>query len=74
MNQKRVVSDLVYGYFYGKWDVTVFDYVRYLHELPEFSVYYSRMQNVRLSLQQIGSAMDAELEACKEILNIKTSD
>lgn len=42
--------------------------------MKEFNVYYSRMQNVRLSLQQIGSAMDAELEACKEILNIKTSD
>lgn len=35
---------------------------------------YSRMQNVRLSLQQIGTAMDTELKACKEILNIKTSD
>ena len=72
VNQKRVVSDLVYGYFYGKWDATVFDYVRYLHELPEFNVYYSRMQNVRLSLQQIGSAMESELDACKGILNIKT--
>ena len=68
VNQKRVVSDLVYGHFYGDWYATVFDYVRYLHELPEFNIYYSRMQNVRLSLQEIGQAMEAELERCKEIL------
>ena len=68
VNQKRVVSDLVYGHFSGDWYATVFDYVRYLHELPEFNVYYSRMQNVRLSLQEIGQAMEAELERCKEIL------
>jgi hypothetical protein len=70
VNQKRVVADNVYGYFYGKWDVTVFDYVRYLHELPEFNVFYSRMQNVRLSLQGIGAAMQTELNTCKTILKI----
>ena len=70
VNQKRVVADIVYGYFYGKWDANVFDYVRYLHELPEFNVFYSRMQNVRLSLQEIGAAMKTELNTCKTILKI----
>lgn len=70
VNQKRVVADIVYGYFYGKWDATVLDYVRFLHELPEFNVFYSRMQNVRLSLQEIGAAMQTELSSCKSILNI----
>ena len=58
VNQKRVVADIVYGYFYGKWDANVFDYVRYLHELPEFNVFYSRMQN------------ETELNTCKTILKI----
>ena len=68
VDQKRVVSDIVYGYFYGKWDATIWDYVRFLHELPEFNIYYSRMQNVRLSLEQIGQSMESELNACKTIL------
>ena len=72
VNQKRVVADLVYGYFYGKMDATMLDYVRYLHELPEFNVFYSRMQNVRLSLQEIGAAMQTELSASQSILKITT--
>ena len=70
VNQKRVVADLVYGYFYGKLDATILDYVRYLHELPEFNVFYSRMQNVRLSLREIGAAMQTELNDSKSILKI----
>lgn len=70
INQKRVVADLVYRHFYGDMNATIFDYVRYLHELPEFNVYYSRMQNVRLSLQEIDKAMQGELDSCKKILKL----
>lgn len=69
IDQKRVVADLVYGHFYGDLNATTFDYVRYLHELPAFNVYYSRMQNVRLTLQEIDKAMVGELDSCKTILN-----
>ena len=47
------------------------DYVRYLHELTEFNVFYSRMQNVRASLRQIEDSMSKELFACKQIRNSK---
>ena len=70
IDQKRVVADLVYRHFYGDMNATIFDYVRYLHELPEFNVYYSRMQNVRLSLQEIDKAMQGELDSCKKILKL----
>lgn len=69
IDQKRVVADLVYGRFYGDTTATTFDYVRYLHELPEFNVYYSRMQSVRLTLQEIDKSMQQELDSCKKILN-----
>lgn len=68
IDQKRVVADLVYADFYGKLDSTDRDYVRYLHELREFNIFYSRMQNVRASLNQIGQSMAEELSACKEML------
>ena len=68
IDQKRVVADLVYADFYGKQDSTNRDYVLYLHELREFNIFYSRMQNVRASLNQIGQSMAEELSACKEIL------
>lgn len=71
IDQKRVVADLVYRHFYGDMTATTFDYVRYLHELPEFNVYYSRMQNVRLSLQDIDKAMLSELDCCKQILALR---
>ena len=70
IDQKRIVADLVYRHFYGDMTATLFDYVRYLHELPEFNVYYSRMQNVRLTLQEIDKAMIGELDSCKTILGL----
>ena len=70
IDQKRIVADLVYRHFYGDMKATLFDYVRYLHELPEFNVYYSRMQNVRLSLKEIDKAMLDELNYCKKMLDI----
>ncbi|MBQ8968206.1 MAG: hypothetical protein IJ064_00525 [Bacteroidaceae bacterium] len=72
IDQKRVVADLVYAHFYGDLNATEWDYVRYLHELSEFNVYYSRMQNVRLTLEEIDKAMLAELDSCKTLLNSKT--
>ena len=51
-------------------NATLLDYVRYLHELPEFNVYYSRMQNVRLTLQEIDKAMLGELDGCMKILGL----
>ena len=71
IDQKRVVADNVYSRFYGDWNATDRDYVRYLHELDEYNVFYSRMQNVRSSLDAIGEAMAAELNACKAILKIE---
>ena len=70
IDQKRVVADVVYGHFYGDMNATLLDYVRYLHELPEFNVYYSRMQNVRLSLRDIDKSMLAELDSCRKLLNL----
>ena len=68
IDQKRVVADNVYTRFYGDWKATERDYVRYLHELTEFNVFYSRMQNVRASLGQIEEYMSTELSECKRIL------
>lgn len=70
IDQKRVVADNVYSHFYGVGNATDRDYVRYLHELDEYNVFYSRMQNVRSSLDEIGKAMAQELGACKSILGI----
>lgn len=70
IDQKRVVADNIYSHFYGVLDATDRDYVRYLHELDEFNIYYSRMQNVRASLEEIGEAMAGELEACKAVLKL----
>ena len=71
IDQKRVVADLVYGKFYGTGDsVTNWDYVRFLHGLPEFNVFYSRMQFARYPLMEGEKLMLAELEACKEILHV----
>ncbi len=71
IDQKRVVADNVYARFYGDLEATERDYVRYLHELTEFNVFYSRMQNVRASLRQIEDSMSQELSACKQILEIQ---
>ena len=71
IDQKRVVADNVYTRFYGDWQATDRDYVRYLHELTEFNIFYSRMQNVRASLRQIEDSMSGELSACKQILGIQ---
>ena len=71
IDQKRVVTDNVYARFYGDWKATERDYVRYLHELTEFNIFYSRMQNVRASLRQIEESMSGELSTCKRILGIQ---
>ncbi len=71
IDQKRVVADNVYAHFYGNLEATERDYVCYLHELTEFNVFYSRMQNVRASLRQIEDSMSKELSACKQILDIQ---
>lgn len=71
VDQKRIVADLVYANFYGKWDATIDDYVRYLHELPEFNVYYSRMQNIRPLLKVLHSMMNEQLDACRQRLGMQ---
>ena len=71
IDQKRVVTDAVYTRFYGAGDsVTNWDYVRYLHKLPEYNVFFSRMQSARYPLMEGEHYMLAELEACKEILKV----
>ena len=71
IDQKRIVADNVYAHFYGDLSATERSYVLYLHELTEFNVFYSRMQNVRALLQEIEKSMLQELNACKDILKIK---
>ncbi|MBQ9713191.1 MAG: hypothetical protein IJV54_12990 [Bacteroidales bacterium] len=71
VDQKRIVADNVYARFYGDFQATERDYVRYLHELTEFNVFYSRMQNVRASLKMIEESMSGELSSCKKILGIE---
>ena len=71
IDQKRVVADNVYARFYGDWKSTDRDFVLYLHELTEFNVFYSRMQNVRAALREIEDSMSQELSACKQILGIR---
>lgn len=71
VDQKRIVADNVYARFYGDFQATERDYVRYLHELTEFNVFYSKMQNVRASLKMIEESMSGELSSCKMILGIE---
>lgn len=72
IDQKRVVADIVYAKFYDTgYSVTNWDYVRFLHNLPEFNVFYSRMQAARYPLMEGEQQMLAEIEACKEILHSK---
>lgn len=71
IDQKRVVTDIVYAQFYGSEKaVTNWDYVRFLLSLPEYRVFYYRMQLGRIPLMEGEHYMLAELEACKEILHI----
>lgn len=70
IDQKRVVADKVYARFYGTGNsVTNWDYVRYLHELPEYNVFYSRLQSALYPLKEGEKLMQEELAACKEILS-----
>lgn len=71
ISQKRIVADIVYSRFYGMANpVTNWDYVRFLHDLPEYNVFYSRLQSVRYPLKEGEKLMLAELDACKEILKV----
>ena len=72
VDQKRVVADIVYGNFYGAGNsVTNWDYVRFLHQLPEYNVFWSRMQAARYPMMEGQKLMLAELDACKEILKVE---
>ena len=69
IDQKRVVSDMVYAHFYGKEDsVTHLDYVRFLLNMPEYTIFFSRMRQARYPMQEGEQVMLDELNACKEIL------
>ena len=74
IEQKQIVSDLVYLQFYGKAEATQWDVIRYLHELPEFVIFYSRLQYVRLGLKEGDEALLAELKACQEILGLEREE
>ena len=72
IDQKRIVSDQVYSHFFGSKEVvTELDFVRYIFEMPEFNVFYTRMQKIRLPLKDGKSLMIAEMEECKKILNME---
>lgn len=72
IDQKRVVADLVYAEFYGKGAAsTSRSLVRFLHELPQFNVFWMRMQSARYPLMEGDKYMLEQLNACKEILNVE---
>lgn len=65
IDQKRVVADLLYSHFYGDITATSRDYVRFLYNLPEFNIYYARLDNVRSLLLLLDPMMKEDLDACK---------
>ena len=68
IDQKRVVADCLYAHFYGDITATSRDYVRFLYDLPEFNIYYARLENVRNLLLILDPMMKEDLDACKERL------
>ncbi len=70
VSQKRICADLAYARFYGDLSGTDKKVVEYLHDLPQFNIMYSRMQNVRMALRQADGLLLGELKACHDILNI----
>lgn len=70
VDQKRICSDIVYARIYGDTTITERGIVRLLHEMPQFNVLYSRMQNVRFILKQADTQLLEELRACHDILGI----
>ena len=72
IDQKRIVSDRVYSHFFeSKEPVTEWDFVRYIFEIPEFNVFYTRLQKVRPPLKEGKGLMIEELEECKKILRME---
>ena len=71
IDQKRVVADLTYAHFYGNTDATWRDYVVFLYTLPEYSLFYSRMQNAFFPMDVGEKLMLEELNACKGLLQQK---
>ena len=67
IDQKRIVATWSMVISMAIWTLPC-PIVRYLHELSEFNVYYSRMQNVRLTLQEKNKAMLNELDSCMEVI------
>lgn len=72
IDQKRVVSDLAYTHFYNAGgDITRQDYVMFLSTLPEFHVFFFRLQQVRYGLRQGDEFMLQKIDACKELLHLE---
>ncbi len=75
IEQKRKVTDTIFTNFdIKKPSIDKREVVRFLHELPEFNVFYFRMLNVRSILEEIEKSMQTELDNCKKILNIEKTD
>lgn len=68
VDQKRALSDAVYTHFYGDPTASYEDYVRYIFDMPEFRLFFARLENVRALLEILYPMMEEELDACKERL------
>ena len=68
VDQKRALSDAVYTHFYGDPNASYEDYVRYIFNMPEFRLFFARLENVRALLEILYPMMEEELDACKERL------
>lgn len=65
VDQKRALSDAVYTHFFGNPAYSYEEYIRYLFNMPEFRLFFARLENVRALLEILYPMMQEELDACK---------
>lgn len=68
VDQKRALSDAVYTHFFGNAASSYEEYIRYLFNMPEFRLFFARLENVRALLEILYPMMQEELDACKALL------
>lgn len=72
IDQKRVVSDVIYSHTYRNGPIVDnLDFVRYLFDLPEYNLFFMRMQSARPPLMEGVQLMEDEIASCKAILNVE---
>ena len=69
IEQKQKVLDAVFTKFdISDRTVTPLKIVRFLHELPEYKIFYSRLLEVRSIIVEIEKQMKVQIDECKKIL------